>query len=186
MELRARYKKLRDIGGHSANVGPLSLKSSASPLVELLWHPTGLAKDAGPPVFEPTKLQPLFECPLRTFFDEGSKEGTGLVSATRDFPPESFIPRILSADPPDHTWMRGLMNRSFTPGRVVRPPATHAPHGDESERSGRAQIAGGKGPGCAKNFMCHIESSLKQVRSASASFLPSCADRDHRPEMATE
>ncbi len=39
-------------------------------------------------------------------------------SAPPEVPPESFTPSILRADPPDHTRMRGLMNRSFTPGRV--------------------------------------------------------------------
>ena len=35
-----------------------------------------------------------------------------------EVPEELFIPSVLNADPPDHTWMRALMNRSFTSRRV--------------------------------------------------------------------
>ncbi len=99
-------------------------------------------------------------------------------SAPPEVPPESFTPSILSADPPDRTRMRGLMNRSFTPGRVdgLRPRMLFAETSlnEAVERRSRAVWLSA----VRRISWGHIQSSLKQVRSSGARFLLSCADRD--------
>jgi cytochrome P450 len=99
------------------------------------WEPSDPAFRADPyPTYETLlEQEPLYQSPygplLVSRYEDcltvlrhpaASKDSRKVPgwSPPPEVPEELFIPSIFSADPPDHTRMRALMNRSFTPRRV--------------------------------------------------------------------